>query len=94
MDGVEGLRGKGSGRENTGGRWYVRMREGLKGNELARGTIELVQHFRLKGEFASTQERGVVDINFIWFGYIARLSQWGGGSILLVQMISTCLRSA
>jgi hypothetical protein len=28
-------------------------------------------------------------LNLIWFGYIARLSQWGGGN-LLVQMISTC----
>jgi hypothetical protein len=34
-------------------------------------------------------------INWIWFGYIARLFQWGGGGgILLVQMISTGLRCA
>ncbi len=31
-------------------------------------------------------------LNLIWFGYIARLSQWGGGGNFLVQMISTCLR--
>ncbi len=36
--------------------------------------------------------RAVLDINSIWFGYRARLSQWGGGGKLLVQMISTCLR--
>jgi hypothetical protein len=28
----------------------------------------------------------------IWFSCIASLSQWGGGGILLVQIISTCLR--
>jgi hypothetical protein len=36
----------------------------------------------------------MLDINLIWFGYIARLSQRGGEGILLVQKISTCLRCA
>ncbi len=36
----------------------------------------------------------LLDINLIWFGHIARLSQWGGGDILLGQKISTCLRYA
>jgi hypothetical protein len=31
-------------------------------------------------------------LNLIWFGYIARLSQWGGWGNFQVQMISTCLR--
>ncbi len=31
--------------------------------------------------------RALHDINLIWFGYIAHLSQRGGGGILLVQMI-------
>jgi hypothetical protein len=31
--------------------------------------------------------RALLDINLIWFGYIVRLSQWGGEGILLVQMI-------
>ncbi len=38
--------------------------------------------------------RALLDINLIWFGYIARISQWEGGGILLVQIISTCLRCA
>jgi hypothetical protein len=36
--------------------------------------------------------RALLDMNFIWFGYIARLFQLGGGGISFVQMISTCLR--
>jgi hypothetical protein len=59
-------------------------------NELIRRPPELVQHFRLYGEFTSAQERAA--LNLIWFGYIARLSQWGGGGNFLVQMISTCFR--
>ncbi len=31
----------------------------------------------------------LLDIKVIWFGYIAHLSQWGGGGILPVQMISS-----
>jgi hypothetical protein len=34
--------------------------------------------------------RALLDINVIWFGYIARLSR-GGGGILLVQVISRYL---
>ncbi len=33
-------------------------------------------------------------LNLVWFGYIARLSQWVGGGYFLIQMISTCLRFA
>jgi hypothetical protein len=62
-------------------------------NELIRGTTDLVQHFRLQGEF-HIGARALLDINFIWFGHIARLSRWGGGGILLVQIITTCLRFA
>jgi hypothetical protein len=29
-------------------------------------------------------------INLIWFGHIARLSYWGGGSNFLIQIISIC----
>jgi hypothetical protein len=29
--------------------------------------------------------RALFDIHFIWFGYIACLSQWGGGGILFVS---------
>jgi hypothetical protein len=44
------------------------------------------------GEGVYIGARALLDISLIWFGYIARLSQWGGGGhILLVQMISTCL---
>jgi hypothetical protein len=32
-------------------------------------------------------ERALLDIKLIWFGYIPRLSQWGGGGISLVQII-------
>jgi hypothetical protein len=62
-------------------------------NELTRGPPELVQHqhFRLYGMFTSAQESCMV-LNIIWFGNIARQSQWGGGVNFLVQMISTCLR--
>jgi hypothetical protein len=38
--------------------------------------------------------RALLDIELIWYGYIARLSSGEEGDILLVQMISTCLRSA
>ncbi len=51
----------------------------LRKNELTRGTTEHIGTKALLG------------INFIWFGSIAHLSQWGGGGILLVQMISTWL---
>jgi hypothetical protein len=36
--------------------------------------------------------RAPLDILLIWFGYIARLSQCGGGGNLLVQIIPTCRR--
>jgi hypothetical protein len=42
-------------------------------SELTRGPSELVQHFRLW----VAQE--LLDPKLIWFGYITRLSQWGGG---------------
>ncbi len=29
-------------------------------------------------------------LNLIWYGYIARLSQWGGGDNFIVQMNFTC----
>jgi hypothetical protein len=51
---------------------------------------DLVQHFHIAA-------RALLDINLIRFRYIARLSHWGGGEeegILLVQIISTCLRCA
>ncbi len=34
----------------------------------------------------------LLDINLIWFGYIARLSQWGGGGYFPGSYHSTCLR--
>ncbi len=53
---------------------------------------DLVQHFF----FAHIGARVLIDINFICFGYIARHPSGSGeqGGILLVQMISTCLRYA
>jgi hypothetical protein len=50
--------------------------------ELTGGTTELVHHFRLKGELTLAQERCLTLLNnfdMVWFGYIARLSQRGGG---------------
>jgi hypothetical protein len=49
----------------------------LKSNELTRGTTELVHHFRVIGG-VPIGVRALLDINLIWFGYIARLSQWEG----------------
>ncbi len=62
-------------------------------NELTRGTTELLQHFRLYGEF-TMGARAMFDVNLIWFVYITRLSRGGEGDNLLVRMISTCLRCA
>ncbi len=56
--------------------------------ELTRGTTELVQHFRLKEEITSAQKRCLTKILY----GMARISRWGGGGILLVQMNTTCLR--
>jgi hypothetical protein len=42
-------------------------------HELTRGPPELVQHFRLQGEFTSAMHV----LNLIWFGDIP--SQWEGG---------------
>jgi hypothetical protein len=38
--------------------------------------------------------RELLYIDLIGFGYIARLSQWGGRGILPVEMISSCLLCA
>jgi len=46
-------------------------------NESNRGTSELVQHFRLYGEFTSVLHV----LNLIWIGIIAHLSQWEEGVI-------------
>jgi hypothetical protein len=59
--------------------------------ELTRGTTELVQHFRLEGEFIGV--RALLDINLKWFGCIT-FPVGRRGDILLVQMIITCLQSA
>ncbi len=45
-------------------------------NELTRGTTELFPHFRLIGG-VHIEARALLDINFIWFGYIAHLFQKG-----------------
>ncbi len=47
-------------------------------NELTRGPLEIVHHFRFKGG-VHIGARALHVLNLIWFGYIARLSQWGGG---------------
>ncbi len=54
--------------------------------EVTRGPPELVQHFRLKGEFTSAQD---------WYGLAVSLAYPSGeeGGSFLVQMISTCLPS-
>jgi hypothetical protein len=49
-----------------------------KSNELTRWPTELVQNFRLEGG-VYIGARVLLGINLIWFGYIARLSQWEGG---------------
>ncbi len=49
-------------------------------NELTRGPPELVQHFRLQREFTLVHV-----LSLIWFGYIARLSQWGGGWLMVIS---------
>ncbi len=49
---------------------------------------ELVQYFRLQGEFTSAQERC---ISYIWYGLAVSLAYPSGeeGGNFLVQMIST-----
>jgi hypothetical protein len=44
-------------------------------NELATGITELVQHFHSFIGGVHIGARALLDINLIWFGYIARLSQ-------------------
>ncbi len=55
-----------------------------------RGSTELVQH--LEGEF-TIGARALLDINFIWFGYINACHNWEEGGNLLVQMIYICRRA-
>jgi hypothetical protein len=63
----------------------------LESTELTRGVPELVQQFRLQGEFSSHRRKSAACPKF---GCITRLSQWGGGGDFHVpQMISTCLPS-
>ncbi len=52
-------------------------RSTAQGNELTRGTTELVHHLRLQGELHRCKSAAS-----IWFGFIARLSPGGGGGIL------------
>jgi hypothetical protein len=58
-----------------------------------RGPTELVKFstFAYRGS-SHRLKSNMLDINLIWFGYIVRLSQWGEGNILLVQIISSCRR--
>jgi hypothetical protein len=60
-------------------------------NESTRGPPELVQHFRLHGEFTSAQERCM---SYICYGLATSLAYPSGeeGDNFLVLMISTCLR--
>jgi hypothetical protein len=58
---------------------YLLNRVTAKSNKLTRGTTVIVQHFRLYGELTSGGTKPMLDINFIWLGYIACLSHWGGG---------------
>jgi hypothetical protein len=48
---------------------------------LTRGPSEVVQHLRLqyKGRSHRRKSAAYLTLNLIWFGCIARLSQWGGG---------------
>ncbi len=55
-------------------------------NELTRELLEWVQYSFIGGVTSAH------DLNLIWSGCIARLSQWGGGGKFLVQIISTFLR--
>ncbi len=59
--------------------------------ELVRGPPELVQHFRLQGEFTSAQWRCITLIDEVWLKSLAYPSGEEGGKFH-VQIISTCLR--
>jgi hypothetical protein len=71
------------------------LQSGRFGSELRvkkyRGPPELVQHFRLLGEFTSAQWRCVSLIVKVWLKSLAYPSGEEGGKFL-VLMISTCLR--
>jgi hypothetical protein len=56
------------------------------GNELTRGPPELVQQFRLQGGI-HIGARALHVLNLIWFGYITRLSQWGGGGNSIILLV-------
>jgi hypothetical protein len=58
-----------------------------------RGPTESVSSALLSIGKVHIGARALLDINLIWFGYSACLSQWGVGGNLLVQMISSCRRS-
>jgi hypothetical protein len=53
---------------------------GPQSYELTRGPPVLVQHFRLGVVHIGTRALHV--LNWIWFGCIARLYQWGGGGVI------------
>ncbi len=52
---------------------------------------ESVQHSACRGALIGAMS--LVVMYLIWFGYIARLSQWGGmeGGLFFAKSISTCL---
>ncbi len=59
------------------------------GTEFTREPPELVQHFSFIGG-VHIVARALHVLSLIWFGCIARLSQWGGGGgNFLIQIIST-----
>ncbi len=61
-------------------------------NDWYRGLTELVQHSVCRR--SSHRRKGAAFILLIWFGYFARLSQWGEWGLSLVHMKTTCLRGA
>ncbi len=64
--------------------FYAKTSPKAQSNDWYRGPTELFMHFARFGA------RALLNIYLIWFGYITRLPR-GGGDILLVQIISTCL---
>ncbi len=68
---------------------------GAQSNELTRGITELVQLFLLKGEFTYVSARALIYIILIFMVRLYRSPiPVGGGGILIIQMITTCLRYA
>ncbi len=55
-------------------------------NDLYMRPTELVQHFAYRGKGVHIGASALLNMELIWFGYIAHLSQWGqGGRVYLLK---------